>query len=59
MHDLSGDGTRELVLLEIKTGITSASGLVKTALAHGLDCSLTIRSFQHGAFSAARTHPCR
>jgi hypothetical protein len=24
---------------------------VKTALAHGLDCSLTIRSFQHGAFS--------
>ena len=51
MHDLKGDGTYELVLLEIKTGITSASGLVKTALAHGLDCSLTIRSFQHGAFS--------
>jgi hypothetical protein len=51
IHDLKGDGTRELVLLEIKPGITSASGLVKTALAHGLDCSLMIRSFQHGAFS--------
>jgi hypothetical protein len=51
VHDLIGDGTHELVLLEIKTGITSAGELVKTALAHGLDCSLTIRSFQHGAFS--------
>jgi hypothetical protein len=51
VHDLDGDGICELVLLEIKTGITSASGLLETALSHGLDWSLTIRSFHHGAFS--------
>ncbi len=51
MHDLDGDGYCELVLLEFKTSITSASGLVETALSHGLDWSLTIRSFHHGAFS--------
>jgi hypothetical protein len=51
VHDLDGDGVCELVLLEFKTSITSASGLVKTALSHGLDWSLTIRSFRHGAFS--------
>jgi hypothetical protein len=49
--DLRGDGTCELVLLEIKTGLASASGVLETALTHGLDWSLTIRSFHHGAFS--------
>ena len=49
--DLKGDGKCELVLLELKTGITSASGLVETALSHGFDWALTIRSFHHGAFS--------
>src|SRR5208282_782589 len=51
VHDLDGNGTCELVLLEFKTSITSASGLMETALSHGLDWSLTIRSFHHGAFS--------
>jgi hypothetical protein len=50
VHDLDGDGVCELVLLEMKTSITSAS-LVETALTHGLDWALTIRSFHHGAFS--------
>jgi hypothetical protein len=49
--DLKGDGKCELVLLELKTGITSASGLVDTMLSHGFDWALTIRSFHHGAFS--------
>jgi hypothetical protein len=49
--DLNGDGICELVLLELKTSITSANGLMETVLSHGLDWSLTIRSFQHGAFS--------
>jgi len=51
VHDLNGHGICELVLLEFKIGFTSASGLVEMALSHGVDCSLTIRSFHHGAFS--------
>ena len=50
VSDLNGDGICELVLLELKTRLTSA-GVVETALSHGVDWSLTIRSFQHGAFS--------
>ena len=50
--DLHGDGARELVLLEMKTGaITTTSGLVEMALSHGLDWSLTVRNFHNGAFS--------
>ncbi len=49
--DLKGDGICELVLLELKTRIFSESGLVETALSHGFDWALTIRSFHHGAFS--------
>ena len=51
VHDLKGDGRCELVLLELKTRITSASGFIETMLAHGLEWSLTIRTFQQGAFS--------
>lgn len=51
VHDLDGDGVCELVLLEPTTVFTSPSGLVKTALTHGVDCSITIRSFHRGAFS--------
>ena len=50
VHDLSGDGVCELVLLEPKTP-SSYSGLLETVLSHGLDCALTIRSFHRGAFS--------
>jgi hypothetical protein len=53
MHDLNGDGIRELVLLEFKTSITSASGLLETAFSHGLDWSLTIRSFHHNGFPSS------
>jgi hypothetical protein len=51
VHDLDGDGICELALLEMKTRIISESGLVETVVSHGLDWALTIRSFQHGAFS--------
>jgi hypothetical protein len=51
VHDLNGDGVCELVLLEMKTRIISESGLVETALSHGVDWALTIRSFQPGGFS--------
>jgi hypothetical protein len=49
--DLKGDGICELVLLELKTSMISESGLVETALSHGFDWALTIRSFHHGAFA--------
>ena len=49
--DLKGDGICELVLLELKTTLLSQSGLLETALSHGFDWALTIRSFHHGAFS--------
>jgi hypothetical protein len=52
LHDLNGDGVCELVLLEIQTTVTSASGLVEALLARGMDWSLTIRSFHHGAFAS-------
>jgi hypothetical protein len=49
--DLKGDGRYELVLLEMKGTLTSASSLIDLALSQGLDWVLTIRSFNHGAFS--------
>jgi hypothetical protein len=49
--DLKGDGICELVLLELKTRMISESGLVETALSHGFDWALTIRSFHSGAFA--------
>jgi hypothetical protein len=51
VSDLNGDGVGELVLLELKSNFTSVSGAVETALSHGLDWALTIRSFKQGAFS--------
>lgn len=49
--DLKGDGRYELVLLELKSMITSASGVVEMALTRGLDWSLAIRTFNGGVFS--------
>jgi hypothetical protein len=49
--DLRGDGKCELVLLDLKTGLTSANGLLETVVSHGLDWMLTIRSFHQGAFA--------
>jgi hypothetical protein len=53
VQDLQGDGHSELVLLEFKTQITSWSGIIETALTHGLDWALTIRSFAQGGFSGS------
>lgn len=53
VHDLHGDGIDELVLLEFKTSITSASGLLEMALSHGTDWALTIRSSHRGGFSSS------
>jgi hypothetical protein len=50
--DLNGDGVCELVLLEFKTGLTGAGGLIETMLSRGLDWSLTVRSAHQGAFSS-------
>jgi hypothetical protein len=49
--DLKGDGAYELVLLELKTTVTSASSLVETLVSRGLDWALTIRLFKQGMFS--------
>jgi len=51
--DLNGDGHYELVLFEFNYGIASASGILERALSHGLDCSLTIRSFHNHVFSSS------
>jgi hypothetical protein len=53
VHDLDGDGIRELVLLEFKPDILSANGVVETFLSHGIDWVLTIRTFHGGAFSGS------
>ena len=52
-HDLNGDGVCELVLLEIKASIFTANGFLETFLSHGLDWSVTIRTFHDGAFSGS------
>jgi hypothetical protein len=49
--DLKGDGNYELVLLEPDAMIISASSLVDLLLSRGVDVALTVRRFQHGAFS--------
>ena len=53
LHDLDGDGICELVLLDFKTSVLSADGLVEVFLAHGIDWALTIRTFHGGAFSGS------
>jgi hypothetical protein len=52
VNDLNGDGICELVLLEPKTAFASPSGFLEMALSHGVEWSLTIRSFQRGTFSS-------
>jgi len=48
---LNGDGVCQLVLLELKSAVITTGGLVDTLLSHGVDWSLTIRSFHDGVFS--------
>ena len=49
--DLNGDGKFELLLVEVKVAVTSASSVMEMALTRGVDMALTIRSFDKGAFS--------
>jgi hypothetical protein len=51
LGDINADGVAELVMLELNTSFTTPSGFLETALSHGLDWSLTIRTFNHGNFS--------
>jgi len=53
--DLKGDSTFELVLLEVKTALTSYSGVIDMLLSSGLELALTIRPFTNGAFSGNPT----
>ena len=39
-------------MLDIKSSLTSASSLLEMALSLSVDCELTLRSFNHGAFSS-------
>jgi len=50
--DLKGDGNYQIVLLEIKTALTSVSGVIDTVLSGGLDLALTVRPFRDGVFAA-------
>jgi hypothetical protein len=49
--DLKGDGTHQLVLVEPKIAVFSVDSLVEMVLSQGADLALTVRSFNHGAFS--------
>ena len=57
VHDLGVGGACELILLETKTSFTSPSRLIEMALSRGMDWSLAIRSWQHGAFSRSPNAP--
>jgi len=43
----------ELVLMELKSSVTSASSLIEMALSRGVDLGLTIRTFHNGVFSGS------
>lgn len=51
MWDLDGDGQCELILVALKTRVTSWSSLVNIALSGGVDWLFTVRSGQDGDYS--------
>lgn len=51
MWDLDGDGKCELILLRLKTRVTSWSSLVNIALSGGVDWIFTVRSGRDGDYS--------
>ena len=53
--DLKGDGSYEVVLLEIKTVVASVGGMIDMALSGGLELAITIRPFNHGVFAGTPT----
>ncbi len=50
-RDLDGDGRCELILVALKTRITSWSGLVDLTVSGGLDWFFTVRSGRDGTYS--------
>ncbi len=50
-RDLDGDGRCELIMVALKTRITSWSGLVDLTVSGGLDWVFTVRSGRDGAYS--------
>ena len=53
VHDLNGDGIRELVMLELNATVASASGVVEALISRGMDWSITVRPFHQGAFASS------
>lgn len=51
MWDLDGDGKCDLILLAVKTRLTSWTGLVDIALTGGVDWIFTVRSGRNGDYS--------
>jgi len=51
--DLDGDGRCELILVALKTRITSWSGLVNLFVSGGVDWAFTVRSGRDGAYSGS------
>ena len=51
MWDLDGDGKSELILVALKTRVTSWSSLVNIALSGGVDWIFTVRSGRDGDYS--------
>jgi hypothetical protein len=51
MWDLDGDGRCELILVALKTRLTSWSGLVDMFLSGGIDWVFTVRSGRNGDYS--------
>jgi len=50
-RDLDGDGRCELILVALKTRVTSWSGLVEMVVSGGVDWVFTVRSGREGAYS--------
>ena len=51
LSDLDGDGRCDLVLIRLKTSVTSSGGLAETVLSGGMDWELTVRTFKDDAYS--------
>jgi hypothetical protein len=51
LGDLKSDGTYQLALLKLESTVTSVSSALEMALTRGREWALTIRRFNHGAFS--------
>jgi hypothetical protein len=46
--DINGDGLEEIVLVKLKKMLLSVDSILEAAISKGLDCVLTIRSYESG-----------